>query len=158
MIEINSYIGSINIKMGRKFTLIHDYNEKIKDHRHIDGAIELIVDDLVLISQDQWDLVDQLWIYIINGIECILNKQDYTTHFPDSPIELSFKQTASPAKLKMIVGQKSVVYDTKELAKHLLIGAEKCLKEISRIITDPNLYQKELQKIYQIRVDLCISQ
>jgi uncharacterized protein YlzI (FlbEa/FlbD family) len=154
MIEIKSYIGSINIQSGKKFTLVHEYDGKIKDCRHIDGSIELTVDGLVLISQDQWDLVDQLWIYIINGIEYAMNRKDYTTCFPDSPINLSFKQATPPDTIEMIVGQKSVVYNTQELVTALLFGAEKCLKEISRIIADPNFYKEELQKIHRIRVDL----
>jgi hypothetical protein len=154
MIDIKSYIGSINIQSGKKFTLVHEYDGKIKDCRHIDGAIELTVDGLVLISQDQWDFVDQLWIYIINGIECVMNKKDYTTHFPDSSINLSFKQIDSPTEIEMIVGRKSVIYNTQKIANALLFGAEECLQEIGRIIGDPNLYKEELQKINHVRVNL----
>lgn len=152
MIEIKSYIGSINIQSGKKFTLVHEYDGRMKDCRHIDGAIELTIDGLVLISQDQWDLVDQLWIYIINGIECVMSKKDYTTHFPDSPISLSFKQIDSPTEIEMIVGQKSIVYNTQELANALLSEAERCLQEIGRIVGDRHSYKEELHKIMRLRI------
>jgi hypothetical protein len=155
MIEITSYIGSINVQSGKNFTLVSEYNGVFKDPRHIDGAIELIVNGKALISQEQWDLIDQLWIYIINGIESAINGKEYIASFPDSPVKLSFKQsTSSPDKIEMTVGEQSITHNTQELVNALLDGAEDCLKEIGRIIKNTNFYQEEIQKIHQIKVNL----
>ena len=155
MIEIKSYIGSTNIQSGRNFILVNDYSGTIKDHRHIDGTIELTVNSTSLFGQDHWDLIDQLWIYIINGIESAIAGREYIASFPDSPVKLSFKlSTSSPDKIEMTVGKQSIIHNTQELVNALLDGAEDCLKEIGRIIANANFYQREIQKIHQIRIDL----
>lgn len=155
MIEIKSYIGSINVQSGKNFILVNEYTRTVKDPRHIDGAIELTVNGKALISQEQWDLIDQLWIYIISGIESAINGKEYIASFPDSPVKLSFKQsTSSPDKIEMTVGEQSITHNTQELVNALLNGAEDCLKEIGRIIANTNFYQEEIQKIHQIRESL----
>ena len=155
MIEIKSYLGSINIQSGKNFILVNDYNGTIKDPRHIDGAIELTINSTYLIGQNQWDLIDQLWIYIIKGIESAIAGREYIASFPDSPVKLSFKlSTSSPDKIEMTVGEQSIIHNTQELVHALLDGAEDCLREIGRIISNTNFYQEEIQKIQQIRIDL----
>ena len=155
MIEVKSYIGSINIQSGKNFILVNDYNGTIKDPRHIDGAIELTVNGKSLIDQERWDLIDQLWIYIINGIESAIAGREYIAFFPDSPVKLSFKRsTSSPDKIEMTVGEQSITHNSQELVNALLDGAEACLKEIGRIISNTNFYQEEIKKIHQIRIDL----
>lgn len=155
MIEIKSYIGSVNIQSGKNFILVNNYNGIVKDPRHIDGAIELMVNGKAIISQEQWDLIDQLWIYIINGIESAINGKESIASFPDSPVKLSFKQSiSSPDTIEMTVGEQSITHNTQELVNALLNGAEDCLKEIGRIIENTSFYQEEIQKIHQIRVNL----
>jgi hypothetical protein len=53
MIEIKSYLGSLNIQSGSNFTLVQEYHGSIADPQHIDGAIELTINGQSLISQDQ---------------------------------------------------------------------------------------------------------
>ncbi len=152
MIEVKSYIGSINIESGKNFTLIGEYDGAIDDPRHIDGAIELIIDGKYLISQEQWDLVDLLWIYLVDGIESVIDGTDYSSSFPDSSVELSFKQTEFQDKIEMTVDDESIVCDRQELINTLLDGAEYCLIEISRLINDRNFYQVEIDKIQSLKI------
>jgi hypothetical protein len=151
MIAIKSYLGSINIHSGSNFILVQEYHGSIVDPQHIDGAIELTIHGQSLISQDQWDLLDQLWIYILNGIEQITNQHNYHSSFPDSPVPLIFQLTSPPEITQMIVGEKSIRYNTTALSIALLQGAEDCLQELSRILHSPNFYQAEIKKIQQVR-------
>ena len=85
MININSYI-----KVNEKFIPIQDYDGDLPDPDYIEGAIELTVNGVVLIDKSMWDLVDQLWAYIINGLIDVNEGKEFKTSFPDQPIELTF--------------------------------------------------------------------
>jgi hypothetical protein len=152
MIEVKSYIGSINIEGGEKFTLMGDYDGVIDDPRHIDGAIELIIDGKYLISQEQWDLVDLLWLYIVDGIESVINGTDYSSSFPDSSVELSLKKTALPDKIEMTIDGQSIVCDRQELINTLLDAAEYCLTELSRLMNDRSFYRSSIEKIQKLKI------
>ena len=45
MIEIDSYLGSINVEDGSNFILVCECVGTTKDPRYIDGAIELTIDN-----------------------------------------------------------------------------------------------------------------
>lgn len=153
MIEVKSYVGSINVQSGSTFTLVNEYTGTINDPRHIDGAIELTIDNYPLINKDQWDLLDQLWMYIVSALENITNRRSYTSYFPDSPTKLSLR----PVPVNMVeitVGDNSITYSSHELGNALLNGAEDCLKELSRIMNNSNLYREEIQKINRVRRQL----
>jgi hypothetical protein len=152
MIEVKSYIGSINIESGKKFTLVGDYDGAIDDPRHIDGAIELIIDGKYLISQEQWDLVDLLWLYIVDGIESVIDGTDYSSSFPDSSVELSLKKTALPDKIEMTVDGQSIVSNRQELINTLLNGAESCLTDLSRLMDDRSFYRSSIEKIQKLKI------
>jgi hypothetical protein len=152
MIEVKSYIGSINIESGKKFTLVGDYDGAIDDPRHIDGAIELIIDGKYLISQEQWDLVDLLWLYIVDGMESVIDGTDYSSSFPDSSVELSLKKTEFPDKIEMTVDGQSIVSDRQELINTLLNGAESCLTDLSRLMNDRSFYRSSIEKIQKLKI------
>jgi hypothetical protein len=154
MIEVRSYLGSINIQHGSVFTLVQDYTESVKDPRHIDGAIELTVNSIPLIVKEQWDLIDQLWIYIVNGMESVVNGESYTSSFPDSPTKLSLKLIKTANLIEMTVGDKTITHNLQELGNALLDGAANCLEELGRIMKKSDSYQEELQKINQVKTKL----
>ncbi|MFN4151424.1 MAG: hypothetical protein ACK4IX_10810 [Candidatus Sericytochromatia bacterium] len=86
MIKAKSYIKDSN-----NFIDIKKFNSKLEDDFYIYGAIELFINDIEIISLDMFDLVDQLWAYIINGIVEIENgKFEFNTYFPDQPLPMSF--------------------------------------------------------------------
>jgi hypothetical protein len=157
MIEIKSYLGSINIKSGSTFTLVENYTGSIRDPRHIDGAIVLVVDGVAIIGQEQWDLIDQLWIYIVNGLEQVVNGKTYQSSFPDSATELSLQPITTTHQIKMTVGDKSITHNSQELGNALLDGATHCLSELSRIMGKPDAYRDELERISQIRAKLAVQ-
>ncbi len=152
MIEVKSYLGSINIESGENFTLVGEYDREIDDPRHIDGAIELIIDGKYLISQEQWDLVDLLWIYIVDGIESVIDGNDYSSSFPDSSVEFSLKKTDFPDQIEMTVDGESIIFDRQELINTLLNGAESCLTELSRLIDDRDFYRSAIEKIQKLKI------
>lgn len=154
MVEVKSYLGSINVQSGKNFVLVDEYTGVIKDMKHIDGAIKLIIDGKTIIDQKQWDLVDQLWAYILNGIEQVLSGKKYTSSFPGSSVNLGFNPTISIDMIELTVGDESIIYDTIGLVTALLNGAEECLKELGRIINDSAYYERENHQIQALWLKL----
>lgn len=83
MILITTYL-----KINDKFVEFHEYKNTLNKVNYIEGALELTINGVVLIDKTMWDYIDQLWAYIVNGVESILNDQPFETYFPDQPIKL----------------------------------------------------------------------
>ncbi|TBM09991.1 hypothetical protein EYY86_19455 [Hafnia paralvei] len=83
MISATTYL-----KVNDAFIEFHEYNGTLNNVNYIEGALELTINGIVLIDKTMWDYIDQLWAYIVNGVESILNGQPFETYFPDQPIKL----------------------------------------------------------------------
>ena len=65
----------------------------ISDYHYIEGAIIIDYNDEIILGFQQWDLVDQLWTYIIEAIELIIyDKDEAGFFFPDQPIKVQIKK------------------------------------------------------------------
>ena len=85
MIEIKSFLKTKN-----SFINILEFKEKIEDEFYINGAITISINGNEFMTFELWDLVDQLWAYIAEGIASISRNKEFETYFPDQPIKLSF--------------------------------------------------------------------
>ncbi|CAD5609073.1 hypothetical protein [Escherichia coli] len=83
MISVKTYL-----KINNEFIEFHEYNGGLSNINYIEGALELSINGVVLIDKTMWDYIDQLWAYIVNGVENILNDEPFETYFPDQPIKL----------------------------------------------------------------------
>src|SRR4051812_2498914 len=80
------------------FVLIDACRERPSDVQYIEGAIELAVDGVPILTVTEWDYVDQLWSYISDMIRSLSDAGEATTYFPDQPIMLEFVRS-SPGRL-----------------------------------------------------------
>ncbi len=87
-----------------KFVPLSQCDRKLPDGNYIEGMIELEVDDLKILSEEHWDLVDQLWGYLVDGVSGILfENQNLECYFPDQPLRLSLK-SFSRNQLEVTIG------------------------------------------------------
>ncbi len=86
MIKVKNYI-----KDGDKFIPIEEFNGTVPDPEYIDSAMELIINGIPIITCQEWDYIVPLWAYIANGFEELAEKSEWTTGFPDQPINLTFR-------------------------------------------------------------------
>jgi hypothetical protein len=86
MIDMSTYF-----RIKNDFVSLEKYSGSFKDIDYIEGAIVLSVNNVSILSLETWDYVDQMWGYVVNGLECIISGQNYFTYFPDQPIGLSFE-------------------------------------------------------------------
>ncbi len=86
MIEIKTLF-----RIKNDFVPIEEFSGSFNDIDYIEGAISLSINNVTILSLNTWDYVDQLWAYIINGLEDIILGKNYFTYLPDQPIGLSFE-------------------------------------------------------------------
>jgi hypothetical protein len=72
--------------------------ERPSDAQYVEGAIELTVDGMSILTVAEWDYVDQLWSYIADMIQNLSRTGEASTYFPDQPIMLTFVRS-SPGRL-----------------------------------------------------------
>lgn len=86
MITVKSYLGAdSNLVPAEEFT------GPIADEDYIEGAVELTIDDIAMLTRAQVDYVDQLWAYLVNGLDEVVAGRTFTTCFPDMPIEIALR-------------------------------------------------------------------
>lgn len=115
-IEIDTYL-----KDGDDFYRFDCFAGKIKDPDYIDGAIELTIDGVKLITVEMWDNIDCLWAYIAQGLEALSKGKDFSTNFPDQPIKLKFTQIYDNRVLVSVkcIETKKVIVDKVDLMETL---------------------------------------
>jgi hypothetical protein len=91
VIKIRSYLR----QPDSLFAPIEDVTETPSDPRHVEGAIQLSIDEVPILDNELWDDVDQLWAYIGNMVEELVRSGHASTLFPDQPIELTFRRTGN---------------------------------------------------------------
>ena len=64
VVPLKTYDDFINVKDSEKLLEIEDN----LDDFYLDGAIEIKYKEQLLLDLDDWDLIDQLWSYILNLI------------------------------------------------------------------------------------------
>ena len=101
MIEISTYLRDA----AGTLVNVEEASFSPPNPKYIEGAIHLRINDIDILDQSMWDLVDQLWCYIADMIDG-LEKTGYAqTYFPDQPIVLSFKRLGRRAVLVRSVGR-----------------------------------------------------
>ena len=98
MISIASYL-----KQGGELVPLAEFRGPIEDEDYIEGAIELTIGYVPLLTTAQVDYVDQLWAYLIKGMaEEVREGQPFSTFFPDCPNEVTLRP--EPARQQIVVG------------------------------------------------------
>jgi hypothetical protein len=104
------------------FVPIGDATNAPADARHVEGAIELSIDDVVVLDKTLWDDVDQLWAYIGDMLVSLRSGAEASTYFPDQPIKFAFKRLAGGRVLVTLENgpdRRSVATDEREFVDSL---------------------------------------
>jgi hypothetical protein len=123
---------------------INECKQDLPSLSHVEGAIKLTIGNSEVITLDMWDCVDQLWAYIITGVESAKNGVAYVTYFPDQPIQFSL----TPSKNNFVVVRIEAVETVEKSvdAKSFYLSAcEACIEfflELKRVAKVLNSSQK----------------
>jgi hypothetical protein len=145
-------------KLGEKFIAIEDV-AAVKnilpdiDSDYIDGYLFLKYQDSTLLSAAQWDLIDDLWAYILNLIEEMLERRYAECYFPDQPLLMSLTDQKNFVIFALYGGKKKWLLPRQEFLNALLDAAEHFFKQM-KVYFPQNQYNVELKQIEQLRLRL----
>lgn len=124
MITVESYIKNNDsfVKVNSKTEI-----ELITDRSYIEGAILIRNYGQEIMGFKQWDLVDQLWSYLIDAIdELICGKQETSFLFPDQPLKMTLStEKMNKNRLLIIIGGNKYIVEKAEFLFELLSAASK---------------------------------
>ncbi|GFN34146.1 hypothetical protein [Paenibacillus xylaniclasticus] len=149
IIESNVEEYFVQIKNTREILNL----ENLLDFEYLNGAITLKYFEQSLLDITLWDLVDQLWAYILNVIENLLNTGEGETYFPDQPVKLRLKAISGDKVLYEIKANDyyKVALPKNELIETLLDGADEFFKSMEAYFKGKCNYQYEINKIASLR-------
>lgn len=98
MIQFSTYI-----RIKPDYEPVDALSKPPPDADYVDGYIDLAIDGVTIMDRSAWDLVDQLWAYMVNGIEDVAAGRSFFTYFPDQPLELRF-DLIEPEEVRVELG------------------------------------------------------
>jgi hypothetical protein len=72
-------ISTLMRRRNGTFVDYRDFGRVVEDRFTIEGAIVLVCDGVAVLDESMWDLVDQLWGYLIMGIETLQHARTWST-------------------------------------------------------------------------------
>jgi len=126
------------------------------DFQYLNGAIFLRYYDENLLDMRYWDLVDQLWAYVINLIEEVLQKGAGSVYFPDQPVKIILRSTTKELLLFSIEGSTvtNYVLPKNDFLITLVQGAEQFLTCMTDTFSSDCDYTYELERIVGLKKEL----
>lgn len=84
MIEVRTFL-----KWDQFFVPVEDFKGVFENLSHIEGAIELSIDQRPLLTRELWDDVDQLWALLLQCLHRLQAGEEASTYFPDQAIQIT---------------------------------------------------------------------
>jgi len=127
-----SYVHSY-LKDGSVFVLANEWAKPLPDELYIEGAIDLVINGTRLLGFEDWDLVDQLWAYLLDGLFSVFKSgKPFEIFFPDQPLKLQLSRVTKH-RINFSVGNHSANVSATSLLFVLAQGGQDFIKEITRL-------------------------
>lgn len=152
---IISSLDNINENYSTYFCLFDSESclKYIKDYNYIEGCIIIIYYGEYILDFKYWDIVEDLWCYIIDAIDEIMNgKQTAKFLFPDQPVEVQL-QCISKDQILIKTEKTTHVICKSEFIDEMLNGAEKffCVLALCNNSATASNCNNQLKKIKELR-------
>ena len=137
---------------------IQEWDAVIADPDYLEGALDLTVNGVHLITPSMWDYVDQMWAYIFNVLEELTTHESAHVYFPDQPIRLEMEKTI-PGMIKISISSRSGKFNNSvqvnegRFARKILDEGEKFFLHMQKI--DPenrNRHEEEVERFRNLRL------
>lgn len=126
------------------FVPIDQFSGAVPDSDYIEGAIVCQIGGCEIFNMDHWDLVDQLWAYIVQGLRKLDEGEIYETFFPDQPLRMRF-EAIGPQCSKITLGGESADVDAATFRSVMKRGAVEFFSRMKEIVPE----SKETWSHYQ---------
>ena len=104
------------------FVPIEEFSGPVPNKDYIEGAIVCSISGRELFQLKHYDLIDQLWAYIVDGLSKLRDGKDYDVFFPDQPLRLRFKLISQHC-VEVSIGNESKKVDYDAFRSTLKDGA-----------------------------------
>ncbi|MEV8435757.1 hypothetical protein AB0425_00150 [Actinosynnema sp. NPDC051121] len=124
------------------------------DLDYVDGAIDLVINGVAVVDQSMWDLVDQLWAYLVTMLHELREHGRAETCFPDQPLKLRFERIGGSRVLVVSEpssGPRKSVVDEDELVTVLAAAAIEFFTAMHALAGSGVDYSHELERAAALR-------
>lgn len=123
------------------------------DRDYIEGVIHFEYNGSVIMDFTYWDIIDQLWAYLINSIEDYIKSQESEIYFPDQPIKLKMKAINKNLVLFSIESNDGIqlTLPKQELFQSLLDSGEAFFLRLQDYFDGGLDYSNEIEQINALR-------
>jgi hypothetical protein len=136
MIEIRSYLRAPD----ERFVPVEVATFQPPHPLRIPGAIEISIDGAVLLDLPLWDYVDQLWAYIANTTEELVQRGHGDTYFPDQPILLAMQRVGRDRVVVSVesvnVPRRTASTDIRELLRAFYLHGREFFERMSELVPE----------------------
>ncbi|WP_289140975.1 hypothetical protein [uncultured Brevibacillus sp.] len=126
------------------------------DFQYLNGAICLKYYGESMLDMRYWDLVDQLWAYIMNLIDDVLHKGEGSVYFPDQPVKIILRVTSKELLHFSLEGSEitGFVLPKNDFLLALVQGAEQFFTCMTSTFSSVCDYSYELERIDRLKQEL----
>lgn len=121
--KLDEFDDSKFISIRDEFALENYFKDKRFSEMYIEGYVDFVYDEQIIFSWKNWDLIDQLWVYLVNSTREAVLKGEASFSFPDQPllVKLSYLKGRS---FLLFIGQKKYLLPSDAFITYLLPEAE----------------------------------
>ncbi|WP_218080640.1 hypothetical protein [Anthocerotibacter panamensis] len=137
-------------KVDDAFIPVSKYFGEFPDPEFIDGAIEIEFDGELMLSCKDWDYIDQLWGYLINGLFTIAEGKKFNTCLPEQVTELSFQPSNDLKQIKFEVMSSEyhkVIINFGEFVRVMIKEGKAFFKKMSELLPEDKIHKDEYTKL-----------
>lgn len=125
---------------------------QVIDPFYIEGAIEIRYYGQEVMGIKYWDLIDQLWSYMLNLVGEYLQKGMSECYFPDMPVKLSFT-SKSNGLIQFQIAENKWVLPEKEFINCLIEGSLFFFEKANELIENVD-YTSDIKRINQMKLSI----
>lgn len=143
MFEVKSYL-----KQKNSFIPISEFNGEISAPDYIEGAIEISSYGKKILTLENWDYVDQLWAYFVDGLLEVSKGTEFKTFLPDQPTRVCLKPDSNLRRVLITVGKNSnnsISVEYKEFMNVMIKEAKSFFEQMNRLLS--SRYDYELEQL-----------
>lgn len=141
--------------LSDKFINIDNFEQLLSlkkklDPDYVEGYIFITYKGQVILDAAYWDLVDQLWAYILSMILEVMQNKYAKTCFPDQPLEINFELVDS--NIIFTIGEyHSFVLPKDIFFENLIYHAQKFFEFYIKLFGNRSFISIQLKKIEIIK-------
>lgn len=120
---------------------------KYIDRNYIDGVVLLEYNDEKIFTYQDWDSIEQLWMFITLAIQKVLDEGEGWLYLPDQPVKIIFKECGNDL-IEMYTewNDKTYCLPEKELLTTLLKGSIQFFEAIDEPLELHGYFEDELNE------------